>query len=148
MKRSIVVFIISLLIIPLITAGCGSNNKNDIVPAGQIKEMIWETSGGGELWFTVKRKGVDFTISVESYSYESIDKIILLTDNDPDVYDLVNDIFDQVLHLDDYTFTPQGTTGTWTTITLIYGDNSEVEFNNIRSWDDLSLLYHYVEDNI
>ena len=72
----------------------------------------------------------------------------MLRDTDLEVYELVEDIFNEIINMYDYTFTQQGPIGTWTTITLIFSGNQELEIENIRAWDgELRILYDFVQEN-
>ena len=60
----------------------------------------------------------------------------------------MEDIFEDRINIHDYTFTPLGTTGSWTTITLIFSDKPELEIENIKATDDeLRILYNFVRES-
>ena len=147
--RSIIVF----FFIPFFLFDCGgggdgpTNIENREYPEGDIEEFIWETKGG-DILFSITRVANEFEISVERYEFQTVDVVIMLRDTDLEVYELVEDIFNEIINMYDYTFTQQGPIGTWTTITLIFSGNQELEIENIRAWDgELRILYDFVQEN-
>lgn len=146
--RSVILFcFISLLL------SCGSSDRNIISqrgasPEGDLEKFIWETKGGGDLYFSIERVDNQFKISIERQAFQAVHRTVILTDKDLTVYDLVEDIFEDRLKIHDYTFTPAGTTGSWTTITLIFSDKPELEIENIKATDDeLRILYNFVRES-
>lgn len=142
-----------LFMISILT-GCGGGNKSMNADRmddldGDIEMLTWETSGGGEMRFVISRDAGDFMIDVKSYAYQSIDSVIYLKKTDDEVYRLVEDIFNKNIDISDYTFTPEGVTGSWTTITLTFSDNEERIIKDIRAWGgDLHVLYDFVKETI
>jgi hypothetical protein len=132
---------------------CGSSDRNiinqgDAHHKGDIEKIIWETKGGGDLYFSIERVDDQFKISIERQAFQAVHRTVILTDKDLTVYDLVEDIFEDRLKIHDYTFTPVGTTGSWTTITLIFSDRPELEIENIKATDDeLRILYNFVRES-
>jgi len=111
---------------------------------GEIDKLIWETSGGGSIKFTVVREGHDYRVHLESHRFSEQDVDLVLTSNDGKAYEVVEAIFTKRLNLQDDTFTPEGATGTWTSITLVSVDGNEQKFDNISTQGDLRELYHFV----
>lgn len=143
--QSVILFcFISLLL------SCGSSDRNIISqsgasPEGDLEKFIWETKGGGDLYFSIVRVDNQFKISIERLAFQAVNRTVILTDKDLTVYDLVEDIFKDRIKIHDYTFTPVGTTGSWTTIKLIFSDKPELEIENINATDDeLRILYDFV----
>ena len=52
------------------------------------------------------------------------------------------------IDLYDETIEPQGLTGTWTSITIIYAGGGEDKINNISPQGELMSLYEFIEDKI
>ncbi len=127
--------------------------QEPVYPDGNIIGLTWSTQGGGHLKFTVvEETDGTFTITVEEYNFNfsMVNEIYSLTNSDPDVYLMVDDIFKKNTDIFDHTFFPQPglATGTWTSITLTYSNGQEVEIKHIESGGELSLLYSYVSDRL
>lgn len=142
----------AIFLIPLVLFGCGHvdgriNTENSVASYDDIMGLIWETRGGGDIRFTVERACKNFRITIERYRFKSIDAVITLTDKDLEVYELVKGIFEKTINIHDYTFFPQGLTGTWTTITLIFSGNRKVEIEKVDPFGKLRILYDFVEKN-
>lgn len=138
------------LIILFIIFGCGGDGEPvSTENNGDIEEFIWETNGGGDILFSIIRVANEFEISVERYDFQSVDVVIILTNTDLEVYELVQDIFNENINIYDYTFTPtpEVPTGSWTTITLISSDGQELNIENIRGDDELGILYDFVAES-
>jgi hypothetical protein len=151
MNVSIHRFIVAIFLISFVILGCGDggiNTENGEYPDGDIEEFIWETNGGGDILFAITRIDDQFEISVNRYSFQVVDVSIMLTDTDLEVFGLVEDIFNKIINIYDYSITPQGDTGTWTQITLKFTEHQELEIGNIAATDDeLKLLYDFVIEN-
>lgn len=147
-NRHIIFFCLTFLLL-----GCGGGNRNrinesGIYPEEKIETLVWETKGGGDLYFSIERVDDQFKISIERQAFQAVHRTVILTDKDLTVYDLVEDIFEDRINIHDYTFTPLGTTGSWTTITLIFSDKPELEIENIKATDDeLRILYNFVRES-
>jgi len=146
-QRSIVVIFLILFVL----FGCSGCDElfyieNREYPEGTIEEFIWDTAGGGDIRFIIEHDDNNFKIAVERYKFNPLDIVFKLTDADYEVYGLVKDIFNEVININDYTFTPVGMTGTWTTITLIFSGNQEHIIENIRN-DAFIILSAFVNKN-
>ncbi len=102
-------------------------------PKGRIERMVWDTSGGGDIRFTVEPAGDQFEITVNRAGGQAVDFVIPLTETDSGVYEETEGIFDQTIDLNDYAERPWGETGTWTSITLIFSGNQEMTVHNISA---------------
>lgn len=110
---------------------------------GEIAKLIWETSGGGEIRFTVEPTGDDYHVHVESCGFKEQDVDLTLTPSDGQAFDVVKAIFTKQRNIHDDAFTPRGATGSWTSITLVGADGHEVEIENISTGGDLGTLYDF-----
>jgi hypothetical protein len=128
--------------------GCKSSSDDDPVnpEQSQITSMVWETTGGGDMKFKVEEGSAGYMITVERHDFHAVDIAVPLTSSNPDVLNLVKGIFEGQTDLNDYTFVPQGQTGTWTSITLIDVDDHETKINNIDPTGWLKILYDFVDN--
>ncbi len=149
MNTQITKTISAFLFISFIFLGCGDsqNTVTEGYPDGTIEKLEWNTDGGGDLHFSITRDEDSFQIDVESYNFQEVDKIFVLTDEDPDIYGIVEDIFNRDMNIYDYVFTPTGETGTWTTLTLSFSGGQDITINQIQTWDNrLGDLYDFIEN--
>ena len=144
---------IAFFLISFILLSCGDsdetiNTENKKYPDEDIEEFIWETNGGGDILFSITRVDDQFKLSIERYNFQSVDVVIMLTDKDLEVFGLVKNIFNEIINMYDYTFTPEGCTGTWTQIILKFTGNQELEIENIKATDaELRILYDFAKEN-
>jgi hypothetical protein len=111
-----------------------------------ITQLNWDTSGGGDLHFSIVPNAASYRIDVEQYSFQPMELTIDLTPQDGAVFTLVDDIFNERVDVNDYTFVPGGATGTWTSITLVYSEGEPDEIDNIDMSTDMGGLYQFVRD--
>ena len=141
MKTAIRYLIFGLLLCT-VTAACR------LVPCvgSEITSLVWETTGGGEIKFTVLPHGSDYRIHVERYSFVDVDKELALTAENADVLKLVEDIFTKKDNLfwAGRIEIPGVATGTWTNITLICANNKEITYE-IGYGTRLQALYNFVD---
>lgn len=112
-NRHIVFFCLIFLLL-----GCGGGNRNrinagGIYPEEEIETIVWETKGGGDLYFSIERLDNQFEISIERRAFRPVDIVLVLKDQDLPVYHLVEEIFENRISLLDCPIAPIGTTGTW-----------------------------------
>lgn len=147
--RSITLFFLAALFI-----GCGSGaktieNESGRYPDEMIEMLIWETRGGGDLYFTAERKGHQFELSIKRHAFQPVNVVLTLKDNDLALSNLLEEIFEKRINLYDFTFTPAGTTGTWTSITLIFHGKQARIIENIKATDKkLRILPDFVRNKI
>ena len=111
----------------------------------QVDKLNWDTNGGGSLHFSVTPDQDQFKIHVTDYHFKVSPLDLFLTADDGTVYATVKSIFDKQRDLQKDTFTPEGLTGTWTTITLLDLDQNKTEFKNISaSGGELREVYDFV----
>jgi hypothetical protein len=153
MNHALFRYAIAFLIIHFVIFGCAGNDgttntESNVYPDGEIESLVWETNGGGDIKFSITRAADEYEISVERYDFQPVDVSIILTDSDPEVYSLVDEIFNQVINVYDHTVTPEGDTGTWTAITLTFSGNQVVEIDDIKTGDEeLWILCDFVNEN-
>ncbi len=131
-----------------VTTGCDGGFLNEPYPEDDILKMIWETGGGGDLRFEIVRDGENFDITVIRCAFEAVDQQIVVTALDGEVYELISDIFDKIRDLYDDTYVPYGVSGSWTSIMLLFTGGEEIVIKNISAWNDLHILYTFVEAHI
>jgi len=148
MNKLIYASIVLGLLSAFVLIGCNDNDNNNLDSDSQIIGLVWDTQGGGDINFSIERVGVDYQITAERYLFNPIDVSIALTSNDLEVYVIVDDIFKNVVDVNEFTFTPQGETGTWTQITLIYSESQDLEIDHIDPNGDLKILHDLVEQNL
>lgn len=151
MKISLLRYAAAILFVLFVFSGCGNdsdskNADNNQYPDGYIETFIWETTGGGDILFSITQVSEGFEISIERFNFQPADLIVTLTPAmNLDVHDFVEDIFNKTINIYDYVIIPIGETGSWTTITLIFSEDQEREIENIgASDDDLKMLYDFV----
>ncbi len=118
-------------------------------PDEDIRQMIWDTGGGGDLRFEIEPDAENFDITVTRCNFVPVSREIVLTSRDGDVHALVESIFDKSRNLYNDTYIPAGATGTWTSITLVFESGRELTIDNIAvQGGDLLLLYEFVDDRM
>jgi hypothetical protein len=122
----------------LLAAACGQDDQ-------EIQSLVWETTGGGDLYFSIVRVNPDYQISVTRHQFAAASLTIPLTSADAAVYRLVDDIFSGHRDVRDDTVVPQGMTGSWTSITLVYADGHRDTVSNISAAGDLGQLCRFVD---
>lgn len=147
MKISLFRCVLLILFIFCLLSGCYRDKSSGDYPEGEIETFIWETTGGGDILFSIIQVAEGFEISIERNNFQTVDVIVMLTPAmDTDVYGLVEDIFDKTINMYDFVITPIGETGTWTTITLMFSGDETREIENIDASDeDLKMLYDFVK---
>ncbi len=126
----------------------GSGDSNAVSEEAAVEGIYWNTSGGGDLHFVIVKHGQDYEINVTQYEGKAVEKTIMLDSGIEDVYNLVGDIFYERHDINSDTFTPSGETGSWTSITLIYNNDTDVTVENISSSSILHTIYEFVVDNL
>ncbi|MDO9528281.1 MAG: hypothetical protein Q7J27_03885 [Syntrophales bacterium] len=133
-------------------AGCANGNQckiDDLVYSeSPIIGFVWNTQGGGDMRFAVEREGKHYKIIVERHDFHTINRVIILTNENDEAYRLVDDIFEKRIDLYNYVSVPKGVTGTWTEITLIYTDRRETAIDRIDAVGDLNILYQFVHNAV
>lgn len=144
MKTRLTVLAMTALV--CLGAACASCHR----PGGScvLQRLVWETEGGGDIMFAIEPAGDDFTIAVQRCNFSGVSQTIEVTAADGAVYGLVRDIFDGTLDVYQYTFTPSGLTGTWTTITLVCADGTQDVIKNIDAAGELGILPDFVESHL
>jgi hypothetical protein len=122
-----------------------STDKIDNLSTDQISQLIWETNGGGDIKFTVCKNNNTFTIHLERYAFKANTARGIIEENNS-AYHFLTQIFSGEINMKDYTFTPQGCTGSWTQVTVFYADNSSETIKNILLHDQLRVLYQLAEN--
>ena len=138
--------LIAALLILAAVAGC--DDDADLIP---ITQFDWDTSGGGDLHFTVvPAEGPDpgYWIDVTQRVFRPADHRIALTPEHGDVHALVSDVFERRLDIHDHTFTPKGPTGTWTSIVQWFESGESEIIRNVRVQSALGKLYSLVYDAV
>ena len=125
----------------LFAAACGSHDDH-----GDIQALVWDTTGGGDLHFSAVKAGSGYQIAVTQRQFSPANRAIQL-DATSSAYRLVDDIFAGRHDVRNDTFVPDGATGTWTTITLVYADNHSETVKNIDASGDLGELYRFVDSH-
>jgi hypothetical protein len=125
----------------VVAAACGGDDS------GEIQSLLWDTSGGGDLHFSVVRTAPDYQIVVTARQGPVSNVTFLLTAGDGTAYRLVDDIFAGRRNVREFVVTPRGPTGTWTTITLTYADGHRDTVNDISATGELGGLYGFVDSH-
>ncbi len=114
-------------------------------PDSLLAGLLWNTQGGGDLRFRVERDGKGYRIQVERYDFRGTDAILQLTAENANVFSVVDHLFAAPAEIDNMTAAPEGATGTWTTVTLRFADESEKVLTDIDALGRLNALYRFVE---
>ncbi|MFH1288246.1 MAG: hypothetical protein ABII25_06070 [bacterium] len=144
MKKQFVNIIIFLCFFSI----CCITNSDENNNSKTINKLVWETIGGGDRKFEIYESNNNYEVTVHRYNFQERKDIFSLTNEDEEVFSLVNAIFLGNKDLHDETFTPSGEIGTWTTIILIYSDSTEEKISNIKAWGDLSIISSFVENKL
>ena len=146
MKR---LFMIFFILIALAACNSSSNDENASSEANaDIAKLRWDTSGGGDLHFTVIPVGDGYGVDVSSYDFHDVSKSLKITPQNSEVFSTVDGIFKGIHDIKKDTFIPKGETGTWTSITMTYSDNREEKIENIDSTGNLALIYDFVAEGM
>jgi hypothetical protein len=118
-------------------------------PEPPIVQLDWDTSGGGDLHFSIAPNASNYLIEVSQFSFEPIEYAIDLTPQDGAVFALVDDVFNEHVDVNDSTFVPgDDPTGTWTSITLFRSEGEPEEIDNIDTGSAFGDLYQFVYDAV
>lgn len=143
--------VILLLLAALFSASCAPDQKPDGDQASgpAIQQLTWETKGGGQVKFRIVPDGdAAFSVHVIEHGFKAVGKQLSLTPADGDAYQVARRIFSGELPLDKETFTPQGATGSWTSITVVTAGGKSKTFDNIAPWERLKPLSAFVATKI
>jgi len=132
---------IAILCLGAFLGGCGYYSYGD------IQSLIWNTSGGGDLVFTITKDDALYQIQVSQYEFKETDLEISLSEEDGDVYFLVDNIFNKKRNLFQDTLAPGGETGSWTSITLVFEDLN-LTIKNIDLQGELKILYEFITEKM
>lgn len=111
---------------------------------GPVKKLIWKTTGGGQITFSIEPDGDGYQVHLVDYEFIEVNNRFQITKENADTFDLVNEIFSGKHNMQQYVYVPKGVTGTWTSITLVGDDDSRIETKNIRSSADINRIRKYV----
>jgi hypothetical protein len=125
----------------LVATACGSNHS-------EIQALLWDTTGGGDLHFSAVKASSDYQIVVTQKQFSAVNLTIRLTATDTTAYQLVTDIFAGHRDIRNDTFVPNGPTGTWTSITLMYADGRTDVVHSIEASGELGQLYSFVSSRL
>ncbi len=129
-------------------ASAAVTEKNSIT-ADAVTKLVWQTTGGGQIRFTVTPEGDEFKIHVDKFGpHQPLDMILTTQDGQP--YTVAKAI---LANPHDFRLeqpktpvdpnTPQ-TTGTWTSIYLIESNGAQIEINPSKPGVDFRSLYDLV----
>ena len=132
-------------------AAVGTFQLNIASPVIQtMSALSWESTGSGQLRFTLTPSGNDYSIHITSYHSQAIDQTIMLTSGETDLYPFLNQLFQGALTV--ASDGSAGATGSWTTITLTTANSTASEYtapmitgSNSDSFDS---LYQFVTTNL
>ena len=128
-----------LVILTLLAAGCVP------VPSRAAKEMQWETSGGGQITFSVSRNGQDYDVHVTSYQFEDREVRFAISADSGEVYGALSDVMqDQGGIRMDRSGAPSGS---WTTLRFSNGQHS-TSYKDVIVEGDLRIIYDYVVEQL
>ena len=116
------------------------DGRSGAVAQDAVADMRWRTTGGGQISFDVTRDGEGFLFHVTEKDFREIDATRRLLPGPDEAYRLLEAIFDGTLEVRDETFEPRGSSGSWTTITLIDSEGEELVVPNVRAWGRLGVV--------
>ena len=141
MKIRYIIFI-AIIFISCVTA----DDKEEQYFNQEIMKITFNTTGGGDLKFSITPVAGAYQISVERYDFNGSDMKILLSERDnSEVFRLVDKIFTRQTNLHNEVYKPQGLTGSWTTVTITSETDETSEISNISPSKNLRPLYDYIE---
>jgi hypothetical protein len=118
-------------------------------PSIQADKMLWETGGGGQITFSLRRNGSGFDVQVTSYGYDDRDDRFTITPDAGEVYSALARVMQDQRQIRRHKPLPGETTGTWTTLQF-----SDVEHTttveDVMAWaeGDAKVIYDYVAAQI
>lgn len=112
-------------------------------------EMQWETNGGGQITFSVRRNDPGFDVQVTSYRYDDRDDRFTITPDAGEVYSALVRVMRNQRKVRRSISIPGLTTGTWTTLQFSDGKHTRtVEDVVLWAQGDAKVIYDYVTAQI
>ena len=115
----------------------------------KYSSLLWQTTGSGQITFTVTPSGNEFAISVSSHESQAIQQTFSLTSsNNNDVYQFVKALFQGSLSVT--SDGSPGSSGNWSTITLNMSSGADQFTSPLLngSSDSFDSLYQFVVSNL
>jgi hypothetical protein len=115
----------------------------------QADEMLWETSGGGQVTFSVRRNDSGFDVHVTSYGYDDHDDRFAITPDAGEVYSALVRVMQDQRRIRRHKPLPGETTGTWTKLQFSDGEHTTtVEDVMVWAEGDAKVIYDFVTAQI
>lgn len=131
--------------------GCDGTVEREPAPFFvQAESIEWETQGGGDLRFDVRRgESGSFVIRVARRDFRVVDANINLTREESlPVSDLVARVFDGKESLSGSESDERGETGTWTSVCVVDREKQRHQVASSHLRGELRALRYWVEDQL
>ncbi len=134
-KLFIIVSIFFILLIP----SCKTVEQNN----SSITSIVFETRGGGDILFDVKKISNQFLVNVNRYNFSDTTMSFYVSSRDIDEYNILQKLFLDPAYIKEFVNKPLGPTGSWSSIILIFGSKI-MEIDDIVVEKELLILYEYI----
>jgi len=131
--------------------GCGGRVESEPAPTFvQAESIEWETQGGGNLRFDVRRgEGGSFVIRVTRRDFRAVDATVTLTrEKSVPIYDLVAQVFEGKENLSGSESPERGETGTWTSVFVVDRAKQRHKVTSSHLQSELRALRYWVEEQL
>ena len=128
--------------------GCGGTAEREPAPVFVQAEIIeWDTQGGGNLRFDVRRgEGDTYVIRITRRDFRPVDETVTLTrEKSRPVYDLVRRVFEGKENISGSESPERGETGTWTTVHVVDRAKQRHKVTSSHLQGELRELRYWVE---
>lgn len=125
-----------------------TSNRHQILVSKptEFQMLIWETSGGGDVKFSIVAENSDYIIHLFRHSFSKQNRKFRLTADDGAPYKIVQEILANKRPIPNDPTMAKRATGSWTTISLVDIEGNKKEIKHAMPWEeDLNQISSFVD---